>query len=336
MKNKWMLIYLLISFFGFSSCEEEEVKPSFADEERLEKLLDLSKPLVKEYKEKYNVNILYDFHDTLDFKFGFYTLNPNQSWSKIDVTHLDSVEVVDYALEKLDEMVFAYLKENFKKRLPYKMLLADIIELGNTTPDNLISEPDSPESGTVTAIGNPYSYMFAFNKESIESFSEAKIKTLRDVKLYHLISYVINKDNLYSEIPDAFYAPVNGLHGESVDSLAAAEEVLPVGTGPYAKYYTPDWYMSLGMALTVNSPKKSASTNYQMRLSINSSLKFPDNQRDFRNFLYVMIFSKKTDLEKYYLPSEVFSERMRIAMETLEDWGIDVLKINPALEMFYE
>lgn len=336
MMKKWTFIYMLVCVLGFSACDEDEIKPSYTDEERLEGLLDLSKPLVKEYKEKYGVNILYNFHDRLDFKFGFYSTTQNSLWENFVIHHLDSVEVVDYALEKLDEMVFGCFNDDFKHKLPYKILLADIVEVGVSNPDALMSEPDVIESGTVTVVGNAYSYMFAFNKESMENFSESKIKALRDVKLYHLISYVINKDNLYSEIPDAFYAPVNGLHGESVDSLAVTEDELPVGTGPYAKYYTPDWYMGLGMALTMNSPKKSASTNYLMRLSINNSLKFPDSQRDFRDFLCVMIFSKEADLKKYYLPSEVFSRRMRIVMETLEGWGVDVLKINPALEMFYE
>lgn len=71
MMKKWIFIYILVCVLGFSACNEDEIKPSYADEERLEGLLDLSKPLVKEYKEKYGVNILYNFHDTLDFKFRF-------------------------------------------------------------------------------------------------------------------------------------------------------------------------------------------------------------------------------------------------------------------------
>lgn len=333
--KKWIL-YMLICIFGFSACSEDEIKPSYADEERLEGLLDLSKPLVKEYKEKYGVSILYNFDDTLDFKFGFYTLNPNASWGKLIVHHLDSTEVVDYALERLDEMVFGYFKDEFKQRLPYKILLSDIVELGNSNPDNLMPESDVEESGTVSVIANAYSYMFAFNMESMEEFSDAKLKNLRDVKLYHLISYVMNKHNLYEDIPESFYSQVNYLHGQSIDSIAGLEEELPVGTGPYAKYYTPEWYMGLGMAMTQKSPNKSASSNYALRVQIDKSLMFPDKGRDFRNFVSVMIFTNESNLRKYYLPSPLLRERMRVAMQLLEKWGVDVLKINPALVMFNE
>lgn len=336
MKN-WTFIYLLISVICFSACDEDDIKPSYADEDRLEGLLDLSKPLVKEYKEKYGVNILYNFDDTLDFKFGFYPDPSHGYWEKIGITCLDSVESVDYALEKLDEMVFSYFNDEFKKRLPYKMLLADIVEIeAPSNPDHLMGESDVSESGTVTVIANNYSFMLAFNKKSMESFSDAKLKNLRDVKLFHLICYVVNKHNLYEEIPEAFYTDVDYLHGESVDSVAIKEEVLPVGSGPYARYYTPEWYIGLGMALTMNSPKTGVSSNYQQRVQKDNALKFPDRKRDFRNFVCVMVFTGESDLRKYYWSSEVFCERMRIAMKLLENWGVDVLKINPALSMFNE
>ena len=333
---KRLLLIVILFCAGFVSCDEENVSPSYADTDRVEELLDMSKPLVKEYKEKYGVNILYEFNDTLDFKFGFYTTSANPHWQNVIIHHLDSMEVVDFALEQLDAMVFAYFADEFKQRLPHKLLLADIVETGSINPDNLMSEPDVEEEGTVTAIANEYSYLLAFNKTSMESFSEARLKDLRDVKLYHLISYVMDKEDLYAEIPEEFYSQVSYLHGASVDSIAGQEEEQPVGTGPYRYYYTPDWYMGLGMALTIHSPNESASSNFDLRLRIDNSLYFPDRERDFRNFLCVMIFMDEDDLREFYLPFSLFCERMRIAMRLLQGWGVDVLKINPALEMFQE
>ena len=94
--------------------------------------------------------------------------------------------------------------------------------------------------------------------------------------------------------------------------------------------------MGLGMALTMHSPNKSASSSFDLRLRIGNSLYFPDRERDFRNFLCVMIFTDEDDLRKYYLPSVLFCDRMRVAVRLLQDWGVDILKINPALEMFQE
>ena len=333
---KQLLLIAILFSVGFISCDEENISPSYADEDRIEELLDMSKPLVKEYKERYGINILYKFNDTLDFKFGFYTTSVNPHWQNVTIHHLDSVEAVDFALEQLDAMVFAYFMDEFKQRLPRKLLLADIVETGSINPDNLMSESDVEEEGTVTVIANEYSYLLAFNKKSMESFSEARLKDLRDVKLYHLISYVMNKYDLYQKIPEEFYSEVNYLHGESVDSIAAQEDELPVGAGPYRNYYTSEWYMGLGMALTMHSPNKSASSSFDLRLRIGNSLYFPDRERDFRNFLCVMIFTDEDDLRKYYLPSVLFCDRMRVAVRLLQDWGVDILKINPALEMFQE
>lgn len=334
--KKLIYICLLFCVSFLSACDEDDLKPSYADEERLEGLLDLSKPLVKEYKEKYGVNILYNFDDTLDFKFGFYTSSANKLWGNLTICHLDSMEVVDYALEKLDETVFSYFKDEFKKHLPYKILLSDIVVMNTTTTiDALMGESDVEETGTVNVIANDFSYMFAFNMESMEIFNATKLKALRDVKLYHLISYVFNKEDLYAKIPESFYSGVNHLHGENVDSVAMMEDELPVGIGPYARYYTPEWYMGLGMALTKKSPCKS-SAGYRQRLSITMSKTFPDRKRDFRNFVSVMIFTSESDLKTYYLPSELFCRRMRIAMQVLEAVGVDVMRINPALKMFNE
>ncbi|MFR5658441.1 MAG: hypothetical protein ACLUDU_10925 [Butyricimonas faecihominis] len=52
MRAKWIYIYLFLILFGFNACDEEVPSPSYVDEDRMEELLDLSKPLVKEYKEK--------------------------------------------------------------------------------------------------------------------------------------------------------------------------------------------------------------------------------------------------------------------------------------------
>ena len=335
MKN-WTLIYLLAIVLGIAACEDDNLTPSFADEDRLPGLLDLSKPLVKEFKEKYDVNILYNYDDTLDFKFVMAPSGVTTQWGGIKITHLDSMEIVDYALEKLDAMVMSYLKDDFRKMLPRQILLADIVSsLSSAPPDANIGESDYTETGTYTAFGNPYAaYMFAFNKASMERYSETNWANSRNVKLYNFISYVMNLRNLYEEIPESFYAPVAHLHGVSIDSIAELEDVLPVGQGSYRNYYTPEWYIGLGMVLTKKSPNPRASAAYPMRLMVGRDYKFPTKERDFRNFLNLILYETEANLRTYYLPSPLFKERLAIAMDTFEKWGIDVLRINPSLEMF--
>ena len=335
MKN-WTVIYLLAIILGITACEEDDLTPSMADEDRLPELLDLSKPLVKEFKEKYDVNILYSYDDTLDFKFGMTPSGTTSQWGNIKIIHLDSMEVVDYALEKLDEMVLTYMNDDFRKILPHTILLADIVSsLSAAPPDSFIGESDYTETGTYTAFGNPFAtYMFAFNKESMERYSETNWMNSRNVKLYNFICYVINLRNLYDEIPATFYSSVSHLHGVSIDSIAELEDELPVGTGSYRNYYRPEWYIDLGMVLTKKSPSAYGSGALTTRLMVGRNYLFPTKERDFRNFLNLMLFETEANLRTYYLPSETFKERLLIAIETFEKWGIDILRINPNLEMF--
>ena len=333
MKKIFIILSLTASAMLLSCSGEDELSPSLSDKDRLPELLDTSIPTVKEYKDNYGINMLYQFDDTLDFKFGFYQNATNNLWKKIIVTKLDTKEKVDFAFEKFNEDITPYFNDTFKKMMPKKILMADIVEL-ESNPDNLMGEADVTETGTVNAISAKFSYMLAYNKESMETFKEVKLANMRKTKLFHLICTVINNNNLYSQVPDGFSSEVKHLYGASVDSLAQEEPELPVGTGPYASYYTPEWYIGLGLPITLHSPNRTAGSNFTQRVRKNSSLSVPDFERDFRNFVCVMVFESESNIKTYYLPSELFCRRMAIALQTMKQWGIDVEAINPAMKLF--
>ena len=146
---------------------------------------------------------------------------------------------------------------------------------------------------------------------------------------------MIDQRGLAEDIPDAFYSSVSHLHGISIDSIAEQEPELPVGTGMNNQYYTPEWYIGLGMVLTEKSPNANTyGAVLERRIRKGGKYKFPDKERDFRNFINLIVCETEENLAKYYLPSPVFKERLLIIMDLLGTWGVDVLKINPALEMF--
>ena len=333
MKN--MFFPFLILALGVCACNEEELTPSLKDEDRVSALVDLSRPVVKEFKEKYDVNILYDFDDTLDFKFNMTPSGTTTQYDMIQIEHLEA-GTEDYALAKLDEMVLSYLKEDFRKILPKKILLANEVLTSSTPPDLLVGESDCAESKSYTAMGNLYgSYLFAFNESVLEELDEQRQRESRNVKLYNFINYVINLRGLSEDIPDAFYSPVSHLHGISVDSIAEQELELPVGTGMNSQYYTPEWYIGLGMVLTEKSPNANTyGAVMERRIRKGGKYNFPDKERDFRNFINLIVCESEENLTKYYMASSLFKERLLIVMDMLETWGVDVLKINPALEMF--
>lgn len=88
------------------------------------------------------------------------------------------------------------------------------------------------------------------------------------------------------------------------------------------------------MVLTKKSPSAYGSGALTTRLMVGRNYLFPTKERDFRNFLNLMLFETEANLRTYYLPSETFKERLLIAIEIFEKWGIDILRINPNLEMF--
>ncbi|MGN0281584.1 MAG: hypothetical protein ACI4B3_04690 [Prevotella sp.] len=334
--KKILTILCLATAMGLQSCSDEEaLSPSYADTDRIPGLLDTSIPTVKEYKDNYGINMLYQFNDTLDFKFGFYQNSTNWIWHNIIVTKLDTKEKIDYAFDRFNEDITPYFNDTFKQMMPKKILMADMVEV-ETNPDNLMKESDVMETGTVGVMASKFSYMFAYNMEAMESFNATKLANMRKTKLFHLICTVITNNNLYDEMPADFSSEVKHLYGASIDSLALEEAELPVGTGPYASYYLPSWYIEMGFPITLHSPYSSAGSNFQQRLRKGYSLSIPTFERDLRNFVCAMVFETEANIKTYYLPSELFCNRMRIALETMKKWGIDVEAINPAMKLFLD
>ena len=331
---------LLAGLLSFASCSEDDLTPSNSEVDRMAELLDMNNPIVKDLKENYDINLLTEFNDTLDFKFGFFTSTANTRWEKVAITHLP-VEEQEYAINQYNEDVLQYLNEDFRKMMPKKIVLSQKTNISecNGNPDKTMSSVDDPESGYVTVIANQYSYMCSYNKEGMEEASEKTLAVLKAHKMYHMLATVMSRKHLYDKIPQSFRDPVKDYYGMGVDSMAQMEPELPVipPLRPTMKpmYYKPEWYIGKGFVITKKSPNtKNYTTNYERILRINNDYCLvPYFNEDAKNFLHMAVYgTDERNYPKYYLKSPIFCERMRIFIQFLQDIGFDVLKFNPALE----
>lgn len=328
---------LLVALVGLHGCyDEDKLSPTPLEEDRLLELLDMDKPLVRKMKESYGVNLLTRFSDTLDFYFGLYDRGAWNIWNAILIRHLPA-EHTDFALEKFDEMVMGYFKndEFIKRCFPRKILLTKEI-LGNVTvPDPFVMEPDNREVSSMTAIGTNYVYAFGFDKEIIDVLKPSLLELLRNTKLYCFVSWLYEHNNLYADIPEEFYGLVDGLHREKLANIATREPESPIVEFDGGEYYSVEWYIGKGMALTQNSPVSAVGMAFNQRLKVDESVSFPTKERDFRNFLNVIFCETEANIRTYYLESEVFKRRMRIVLDLLKSYGIDFTGSKPVLKEFY-
>lgn len=349
-------IYVLLLAIGLIACnQEDQLTPSNIDEDRLSELIDLSKPLVKEYKENYDVNILLNFNDTLDFKFGLWQNSIKDMWANFKISHVNEGNE-DETLGLFDEIVLqafqdditapakvggqTYHSEFKKKYFPHKILLADTITTDGkkNCPDVMLAEAEvmAVTEDTWYALWNGYEQIFAVSKPQWDKLTVTNKNNVKKRMFFSFLVNIINEKKLYSQIPEAFFTPVEGLHNKDIKALALVEDA---PTHPSdTSCISVQWYIDKGMALLKNSPVVTSSS-FAYRLNKSSALYFPNRERDVRNFLNVIICENATTnsgpVRGYYLKSPLFKQRMKVMIETLYSWGIDVFKINPVMEEFY-
>lgn len=129
MNNIYKIIVLLaftVTMGGFASCKDsEDTTPSYADDDRLEKLIDRSIPDIAEFCDKYGTYVLYDFDQRLDFAYQF---EQATAWENAKLTRLSHDEAAE-AMAWLKSNVFSHYNDAFKsKYLPRKFLITKKIE----------------------------------------------------------------------------------------------------------------------------------------------------------------------------------------------------------------
>jgi len=348
------VLYLLPLVIFFFACHKEEIlTPSNADETTLIEYPDMSKPLVSQYKNDYNVSIVYRFNDVTDFRFAFMDRVSVTNWNKVNIQKVDE-NAPDYALQMLDSLVLKYFNDeivfqgqtftsDFRKTyFPKHIFVADSISGSYSAIGQKLGELNLYETEKYYSfLWNGYEPMFAFNKAVLSVASASGILKYRNSMLYCFLSELFMQKGIHNQFPAAMYEPVVSYYGTSINDLAESEGVARNYSGPGNRYvhYDPVWYNAKGFALTNRSPFSistySNTTSYKATLDSTATLTFPDKDRDFRNLLHVMICENSVSNIQTYLFDEVFKARMRIFIEEMYKRGIDVFLVNPAMKQYF-
>lgn len=358
MKNLVILIFLFLC-----GCSEAVLERSTPPTLLLTEEPDVTIPFVKQMKEDYGINVIYHFHDTMDFRFTMADKNLIGNWNNIHFKKFNEKEDALFGIDYLEKYIFCYFKKElyFNNEVLNNEILTTIIPrhifvvdslygMHSSVGQYLVELNESESEEYFSFIWNGFEPMFAFNAKILEGKTEKEMLKFRNSALYAFISHLLIDKELYKELPVDFFEVVSYLYGTNIKDKATEDNAPTidrynsqgVSMGPY--WYAGSWYTSLGLAITNHSPEAntgvySRETAYDQILLINKkTLNFPTKIKDLRNMLHVVICEDNIEnLYKYYInDNPIFINRMKILIRQMYHWGIDVYAINPSMREFYK
>ncbi len=222
---KKILLYLFLLGLFATACQEDDLTPSMADTDRVAELLDTEKALIKKWYDNYNTAVLYEYNDTLDFKYQAGSQSGNSTWSGVSMPEIKSLflnedgqlpadslakynEYVDKALVFLDTTLFAYIKTDSRiaKMMPPTLLISASLSSSKTISSPVHFKADysvpSSEIYNFHALFNRHSMVFNVNQENLELDSDQNY--MKD-NFFLMICKLLDQNNLYDEFDTEIY-----------------------------------------------------------------------------------------------------------------------------------
>lgn len=299
MKRFNLMIGVLMAVALWCGCDEEEdLSPSYADEDRLEELIDKSNPDIMAFKEKYGTYILYDFDQMKDFAYQF---DQAQTWRDAEITKLEP-EDVQGAVDFLEENFWARYSDSLKTYcFPRKFLIVSKLRAGMLGVSGV--------NGSVTyldAAVNMNSYTAAnLDAESLGGMSESrKTEYVRQLHYVYLAGYMLQvKRNFF--VSDLFFDPGESLYDSKIETDIAAERD--------EAFYMERGFFPLDEDVTYYPSKEEDLISFVQHL-----VTMDESTRDKINTQYFMKF------------------KMNSVVQGLIALGVDIEKINPLAADFVE
>jgi hypothetical protein len=240
--KKYRLIYLLLIVVAFGACTDEEaLEPSLLDIDRAKTQLNLDNEIVKKIYDDFNVALLYEYNDTLDFTYVASTATAAEAWGKIEIPQMltrfvDSTGVmlpdsiapyeayVNDALTFIDTAVFKFFIPNsfIADKMPEKVLLSEdifanseVFGFGGRVPRENEARVGRTLEGSLHNVFNTHSIVFKVNQDDVIKDTEEYIKD----NFYVFLSRIINKHQLHKLVPEAFFAGKFDYYGQEMEGI---------------------------------------------------------------------------------------------------------------------
>jgi len=222
-----LFIYTILMGLLATACQEDELTPSLADENRVEVLLEQqgeygAQALIEEWYNTYNTAVLFEYQDTLDFIYQAGSQSANNVWDDLDFPQIrtlfetedgvlpaDSVAsymaYVEQGLTFLDTTLFAYIVpgSEIAGMMPPKILIS--ASLSGTASPNFIMEGDygvsSSKSNNYHSVFSANSMIFNVNKQNIALGTDA----YRKDNFYLFLCKLLQQNSLYGVFDEDVY-----------------------------------------------------------------------------------------------------------------------------------
>lgn len=362
MEKGFKIIYGFIILMLFTACNQEEVlTPSLKDVDRVAEFVNASdNQYVEDIYQKYNCGLMYEFDPILDFAYTAQNYIAAAKWGNVEFTQIrdrflnqtgnmipDSLlkynAYVSRSLTFLDTTLFSYLADTglVIRKLPHKILLADLIYSVNPISGNIFTESDnrigSEAINTLNCLFNDNSIVFNVNQDALKG----NASKFRKDNFYILVSRIVEMYDLYSLIPDSFYNLSSVYYGKSISAVYASDFDIDLANKANDAPQVPavvdkSWFYTKGFVdaryfynrpsglTTIDGESKAIRTIYTF---------VEDGHADFRSYLNEAIHRNASELAAY--PEEV-KFKFRILVNALDNWGVKIKTLNPALNVLFE
>ncbi|OMP30160.1 hypothetical protein [Mangrovimonas sp. DI 80] len=371
MKKHNILFLLLIAIIAISCENEDNLEPSYLDEDRVASQIDVSDPIINKWYTDLNMGVLYEYDSILDFAYVAGTSNQATTWARIEIPEIrtrfeneagliPADQISEYESYKasvttfLDTALFKYFdaSKTIANYMPYKVLISNYVYSPNSVSgearDVLIeseSRKSSSTEGDLRAVYNDHSIVFGVDLD--EFTSESTINKYSKDAFYILVSRIISMHNLIDLIPAEFFEGKSEYYAQNMEAIYREETEVPDDKLVFV--VDREWFYSKGFIdakYFYNSP--TGLTTFIQTVDEDGNSLSIINYIRHRNAIvvsYDFVEDELTDVRSYLSEMihrnateiEAFPENiqnnMKLLLDTFTSLGIDIMSVNPDLEV---
>ncbi|MBD0824238.1 hypothetical protein [Aestuariibaculum marinum] len=264
-------------------------------------------------------------------------------------------EVTTFLVENL----FNYFKPNstIATLMPYKVLVSNSLFSESSVRDDagdILTESEerlsSSAENNLRTVFNKHSIVFSVDLDQLSTSS--RIEEFTKDNFYILLSRIMGMHNLYDLVPDEFYAGKEDYYGLEMDEPFITE----TGKEDYARidFIEKDWFYEKGFIdakyfYGFSSGLRNFNQYYDQETgelfdqsvtgyryishpkALQDGYDFVANrEEDVRAYINELIFRDADELLAF---PENIQNNLKIILGLLTEWGVDILAINPDLEV---